>query len=314
MNTFTISNLSAKYSNDIIINNIDMTLKEGSLVSITGPSGCGKSTLLKALAGFNQTNGTVFIDNMDILTLEPYLRPITLMFQEARLFPHLTVKQNILFPTKMNRFKINKFQLNDQFISNLIDDIGLSEFSNIKPAELSGGQKQRVSLARAVASLPRLLLLDEPFSALDDENKNILYELLLKIRKKYNLTILMITHSISEALAFSDSIAVMDKGQIIQLDSVKHIIDKPKNLRVAKIIKSGIFCETKYLSYRNISFQKIPQKKHFNCQISQKQLTSSGYKYSFSWNGVENILETSLSVDTGEYLPIYYEHDHLIHF
>jgi ABC-type nitrate/sulfonate/bicarbonate transport system ATPase subunit len=193
----------------MVLNNISFSLAKGETLAIVGASGCGKSTLLRILSGIlpnangNSLQGEISIDG---LTSDQYRQTgnLAFMFQEATLMPHLTVRQNIELPLKI------KGNTNEQKIRDLIKAVGLEEYSNYLPKQLSGGMKTRVALARSFTTMPELLLLDEPFSALDIAWKSKLYVELEKLREKTDTTVVVVTHDVQEALLLADHVIVMN--------------------------------------------------------------------------------------------------------
>jgi len=193
----------------MVLNNISFSLAKGETLAIVGASGCGKSTLLRILSGIlpnskgNSLQGEISIDD---LTPDQYRQTgkLAFMFQEATLMPHLTVKQNIELPLKI------KGNTNEQKINNLIKAVGLTEYANYLPKQLSGGMKTRVALARSFTTMPELLLLDEPFSALDIAWKSKLYVELEKLREETDTTMVVVTHDVQEALLLADHVIVMN--------------------------------------------------------------------------------------------------------
>lgn len=187
-----------------VLNNISLSLEKGETLAIVGASGCGKSTLLRILSGILPNyKGEISIDG---LTPDQYRQTgkLAFMFQEATLMPHLTVKQNIELPLKI------KGSTNEQKTNDLIKAVGLEEYSNYLPKQLSGGMKTRVALARSFTTMPELLLLDEPFSALDIAWKSKLYMELEKLREETNTTVIIVTHDVQEALLLADYVIVMN--------------------------------------------------------------------------------------------------------
>lgn len=192
-----------------VLNDISFNLEKGKTLAIVGASGCGKSTLLRILSGIlpnakgNSLQGEISIDS---LTPDQYRQTgkLAFMFQEATLMPHLTVKQNIELPLKI------KGNINEQKTNNLIKAVGLEEYSNYLPKQLSGGMKTRVALARSFTTMPELLLLDEPFSALDIAWKSKLYVELEKLREETDTTVVVVTHDVQEALLLADHVIVMN--------------------------------------------------------------------------------------------------------
>lgn len=188
-----------------VLNNISLSLEKGETLAIVGASGCGKSTLLRILSGIlTNYKGEISIDG---LTPDQYRQTgkLAFMFQEATLMPHLTVKQNIELPLKI------KGSTNEQKTNDLIKAVGLEEYSNYLPKQLSGGMKTRVALARSFTTMPELLLLDEPFSALDIAWKSKLYMELEKLREETDTTVVVVTHDVQEALLLADHVIVMNR-------------------------------------------------------------------------------------------------------
>ncbi len=210
----------------IILNNLTLYIKEGEFVTIVGPSGCGKSTLLNIVAGMdNLFKGEILIDSKPIKK-SPYTDRVV-VFQEGALFPWLTVYQNIEFGLKIA--KIPKDQ-REKIVTDYINLVQLSNFTNAFIHQLSGGMKQRVAIARALALNPKILLMDEPFAALDVQTKKILYKELLKIHQETNKTILFVTHNINEAVALGDRVIVMSpKLKNIKKEFVVDI-PRPRNI------------------------------------------------------------------------------------
>lgn len=296
MKTIRVENISAGYEEKTIIHSASFEIIPNKLTSLVGPSGSGKSTLLKAIAGFIGCNGRIFVEDQDVHQLAPNLRPVTLMFQEPRLFPHLKVKENIHFPMTTQRFKKMKRPEGASFVDKLIIDVGLEQFTHKYPHQLSGGQKQRVALARAVASFSSLLLLDEPFSALDEGNRQKMYELLMEMAHKYGLTILMVTHSVPEAVSYSDNIVVMQDGFIIQSANTEMILQRPLTFEVAKTLNAGIYNLENYISFKNILTHPTPSSTTLTFNVSRRQSTLRGERLYFDWKGIENSIE-QLSTD-----------------
>ena len=199
-----------------VLQNISFDLEKGKTLAIVGASGCGKSTLLRILSGIlTKYEGDISIDG---LTPNQYRQTgkLAFMFQEATLMPHLTVKQNIELPLKI------KGSINEQKINNLIKAVGLEEYSNYLPKQLSGGMKTRVALARSFSTNPELLLLDEPFSALDIAWKSKLYVELEKLREETDTTVVVVTHDVQEALLLADHVIVMNSfGGIETIKEIK---------------------------------------------------------------------------------------------
>ncbi|MGN1166975.1 MAG: ABC transporter ATP-binding protein [Lachnospiraceae bacterium] len=250
-----INHLEVSLQKDKIIKDVSFTVKSGEFVSLLGASGCGKTTILKSIAGLLEIDkGSVCLDGREIQKLAPEKRGTVIVFQDLRLFPHMNVEKNISFPLELKKVPKNQQK---QIVKKLLAEVKLSGYEKRKIREMSGGQLQRVALARALAGEPSVLLLDEPFSGLDEKLRLEMGELVKKIQKERKITTILVTHDKREALRMSDRIALMDHGSILQYDSPRNIFEKPENRKVAEyfgranyikgIISEGRF-ESAYVS------------------------------------------------------------------
>lgn len=197
-----------------ILKGVDFSVKGGELMGLLGPSGCGKSTLLKAVAGIlPPKSGSILIGGEDMANVPPHKRGAVIVFQDMRLFPNMTALENVAFPIKMQG--VPKRQRLEQ-AGQLMKSVQLCGLESRRINELSAGQQQRVALARALAAQPRLLLLDEPFTALDNELKEEIRALVLELHKKFRTTTVLVTHDRQEAFAMADRIAVMREGRVMR--------------------------------------------------------------------------------------------------
>ncbi len=227
---------------------IDLTIRTGEFFTLLGPSGCGKTTLLRVIAGFEHpSNGQLRIKGQDVVGQAPNRRLVNTVFQNYALFPHMTVAQNIGFGLKMLGRPRSEI---DATTSEMMHLVKMEAMATRKPAELSGGQQQRVALARALAPRPRVLLLDEPLSALDLKLRKEMQTELKRLQVETGITFVFVTHDQEEALTMSDRLAVMNKGRILQLGSPHDIYHAPKERFVADFIG-----ETNFLSLQVISVQ-----------------------------------------------------------
>ncbi|MGB2166098.1 MAG: ABC transporter ATP-binding protein [Candidatus Puniceispirillales bacterium] len=216
------------------LNDISFAIEDNEFFTLLGPSGCGKTTLLRMIGGFeNITKGQIRLYGEDISTLQPNQRPINTVFQQYALFPHFTVFENVAFGLK--RLGRDRAFIKKQTEA-MLELIRMSEFAHRKPNQLSGGQQQRVALARALAPEPKVLLLDEPLSALDLKLRQAMREELKDIQKKTGITFIFVTHDQEEALTMSDRIAVMSNGEVQQIGTATDIYDHPVNHFVANFI------------------------------------------------------------------------------
>ena len=228
-----------KSGEDVVaVNNFTFTIPDGSLVGLLGPSGCGKSTTLYMISGLQKpTSGKIFFGDEDVTELSPVNRGIGLVFQNYALYPHMTVKQNILFPLQnlRGKDKMTKAKMLERAeeAARLVQIDGLMDR---KPSELSGGQQQRVAIARALVKMPRVLLLDEPLSNLDARLRLQTREEIRRIQKETGITTIFVTHDQEEAMSISDVIVVMKLGVVQQVGKPQEIYDNPTNLFVAKFL------------------------------------------------------------------------------
>ena len=220
-----IQNLTAGYDQDVILKAFSLSVEEGEFLSLLGPSGCGKSTLLKTIAGIVPAKcGSVLLDGQDITALPIHKRGTTVLFQDMRLFPHKSVAENVAFPLKMQGVPREERRKRAE---ELLEKVQLPGYGDRRPSELSGGQQQRVALARALAAKPKLLLLDEPFSALDENLREDMRTLVLQLRAEFGMTVILVTHDREEALSMSDRVALIFGGQLIQIDTPKQVYTHP---------------------------------------------------------------------------------------
>ena len=229
-----ISRLTKKFGDFVALDDISLDVNDGEFVCFLGPSGCGKTTFLRAIAGLDiQTSGTVHQGEKDISALPPSERDFGIVFQSYALFPNLTVEKNIAFGLEnqnLSRADIKKR------VDELLELVGLPEQEKKYPSQLSGGQQQRIALARAIATSPGLLLLDEPLSALDAQVRIYLRQEVKALQRKLAVTTIMVTHDQEEALTMADRIVVMNQGVIDQIGTPTEIYREPKTMFVANFI------------------------------------------------------------------------------
>jgi sulfate transport system ATP-binding protein len=222
------------YGDFAALDNVDFDVPSGSLTALLGPSGSGKSTLLRAIAGLDQPDtGTVTINGEDVTHIPPQRRGIGFVFQHYAAFKHLTVRDNVGFGLRIR--KRPKAEIKEK-VDNLLEVVGLSGFQSRYPNQLSGGQRQRMALARALAVDPQVLLLDEPFGALDAKVREDLRAWLRRLHDEVHVTTVLVTHDQSEALDVADRIAVLNKGRIEQVGSPTDVYDKPANAFVMSFL------------------------------------------------------------------------------
>ena len=231
LNKLSVKDLSKQYNGKFVLSNVSFDVKEG------GPSGCGKTTLLRILIGLeNQDSGTIIAEGKEISNLIPSDRGMGIIFQNYALFPNMTVLENVAYALT---FSMKKEEAN-KIAMETINLISLEDQVDKKPSQLSGGQQQRVAIARTLVTKPDIILLDEPISALDVQNKEIMKKELKDIQRKFNATMIFITHDQEEAFYLSDRIMVMNKGRIEQLDTPKEIYNNPINQYVEDFVVTHI--------------------------------------------------------------------------
>ena len=234
-----IENLFSGYDEDVVLKDLSLQVAEGEFLSLLGPSGCGKSTLMKTIAGILPArSGQIWLDGTDITGLPVHKRGTVVVFQDMRLFPHKTVAENVAFPLKMQG--VPK-QQRLQTAKELLAKVQMAGFESRKPGELSGGQQQRVALARALAAQPKLLLLDEPFSALDENLREDMRHLVLQLQKEFRMTVILVTHDREEALSMSDRVALLFDGKLHQIGSPREVYSRPADRQVADYFGNCVY-------------------------------------------------------------------------
>lgn len=200
----SIKDLNVELNNTLILKDVSLGIEEGEYVSLVGPSGCGKSTLFKAIAGIVPVkSGEIVLDGEKLNDIPAYKRGVVIVFQDMRLFPNMTVSENIAYPLKIKGIDRKKRLARAE---ELLADVQLEGLGDRRVNQLSGGQQQRVALARALAAEPKMMLLDEPFSALDEELREDMRQLIKKLHNEFHMTTMMVTHDINEARLMSDRI------------------------------------------------------------------------------------------------------------
>ncbi len=213
---------------------ITLDIKEGEFFSLLGPSGCGKTTLLRMIAGFETpTNGKILIGGDDMLNVPPHKRPANMVFQNYALFPHLSTFNNVAFGLRSSKTPKGEIE---QRVKTALELVRLGDYADRMPSQLSGGQQQRVALARAVVNRPKVLLLDEPLSALDVQIREEMQNELAQLQRQLNMTFVMVTHDQHEALALSTRVAVLCKGNLEQVGTPQEIFEQPNTRFVASFI------------------------------------------------------------------------------
>ena len=229
-----IDHVSKEFGDFIALNDINFTINQGEFFTLLGPSGCGKTTLLRIIAGFeNSDDGAVLFDDTNVVGLPPNKRHSNTVFQSYALFPHMTVFENVAFSLRLK--KVDNATVEEK-VRKYLSLVQLEEHMYKKPNQLSGGQRQRVAIARALINEPKVLLLDEPLSALDAKLRSSLLVELDRLHDKIGITFIFVTHDQSEALAVSDRIAIMNKGNVLQIGTPFEVYESPATQFVAQFI------------------------------------------------------------------------------
>jgi putative spermidine/putrescine transport system ATP-binding protein len=229
-----LERITKRFGDSVAVRDIDLTIAAGELVALLGPSGCGKSTLLRIISGFMpQSEGRVLFDGQSVDHLASNRRGVGIVFQNYALFPHMTVRQNVAYGLEVQRQPKERIAAR---VDEMLTLVKMTEFAERFPRQLSGGQQQRIALARCLAVDPKILLLDEPFGALD---KNLRLDMQLEVKRlqrEYGITTVLVTHDQEEALSMADRVAVMSRGRIEQVSSPIEIYDQPHTLFVNQFV------------------------------------------------------------------------------
>jgi putrescine transport system ATP-binding protein len=229
-----IENLSKSYGGFLAVDGVSLKIFKGEIFALVGSSGCGKTTLLRMLAGFvEQTEGQILIDGVEMSGVPPHLRPVNMMFQSYALFPHMTVEQNVGYG--LRRMELERTE-KQQRVQQALEMVQLGSYAARKPHQLSGGQRQRVALARALIRRPKVLLLDEPLSALDKKLRERTQFELMDLQYQVGTTFIVVTHDQDEAMALASRIAVMDRGRVVQVGTPSEIYEFPQSRFVADFV------------------------------------------------------------------------------
>ena len=247
-----LKNLYKKYQNNTVVNNFNIDVEKGELISILGPSGCGKTTTLRMIAGFiAPSSGEIFLSEERITDYPPEIRPVSTVFQNYALFPHLTVYENIeyglRYPLKVGK-KLDKKEKKER-TQKIINLVNLKGLENRRIDQLSGGQQQRVALARSLVLEPKVLLLDEPLSNIDTKLRETVRNEIRKIQKELGITMIFVTHDQEEAMSISDRIIVMNEGNIEQIGTPREIYTFPETVFVAEFIGKANIIEINKKSF-----------------------------------------------------------------
>jgi spermidine/putrescine transport system ATP-binding protein len=291
-----IKEIIKAYGNNIACDKVNLDINQGEFFFILGPSGCGKSTLLKIIAGLlQQESGDIKFDGVSYNEIPAYERPFNMVFQNYSLFPHLSVFNNVAFGLKMNNTPKKELK---KKVEETLSLFQISDLAERRPDQLSGGQQQRVALARAIVNQPKILLLDEPLSALDERLRLSMQQTLKELKSKLNTTFIYVTHNQEEALSMGDRIAIMNKGKIEQVSTPRDIYYTPATRFIAEFmgevniisyrvlcndnnIQSSILCrdEKEFLSFNpnGLKRKEIEIVRPENIDIDKKELGKNDY-------------------------------------
>lgn len=236
-----LRNISKQYEHNLVLKNINLKIASGELVCLVGPSGSGKTTLIKMLNRLlDASSGEILIDGKNILkqAIIPLRLNMGYVLQQIALFPHMTIFENITLMLELKKIPKNQWlPLAKEWLTKV--DLDPEKFLSRYPHELSGGQQQRIGIVRALISSPKILLMDEPFSALDPLNRRQLQDLIKQLQQELGLTIIFVTHDMSEAKRIADKIALLHEGKLVQYDTVESLIQHPKNEWVAQFLQGS---------------------------------------------------------------------------
>ena len=236
-----LQNITKCFGDFVAVDNVSLEIRDGEFFSLLGPSGCGKTTCLRMIAGFElPTEGEVKIAGQAMGETPPYKRPVNTVFQNYALFPHMTVAENVAFGLEMK--KVSRSEIKNR-VGETLEMVRLPQLADRKPRQLSGGQQQRIALARALVNRPKVLLLDEPLSALDLKLRKAMQYELKELQRQVGITFIFVTHDQEEAITMSDRIAVMSDGLVQQVGDPVEIYERPHNRFVADFIGETNFIE-----------------------------------------------------------------------
>ena len=251
-NIIEIRNVSKSFGEKCILKDVSISVKRGEFLTLLGPSGCGKTTLLRMIAGFGSPDsGEILINGADITNMPPHERPVNTVFQRYALFPHLDVYENIAFGLKLHKVPEDEI---DKRVRKVLKMVSMTDYEDRDVESLSGGQQQRVAIARAIVNQPQVLLLDEPLSALDLKMRKDMQIELKEMHRKLGITFVYVTHDQEEALTLSDTIVVLDDGNIRQIGTPADIYNEPQNSFVADFIGESNILNGKMIKDRLVEF------------------------------------------------------------
>lgn len=249
-NILELRNVTKDFSGQVVLKGISLNIKAGEFITLLGPSGCGKTTTLRIIGGFETPNsGELFFEGSNMLDISIHKRKVNTIFQNYALFPHLNVYQNVAYGLKVKKMKASVIK---QAVLEALELVNLLGFEDKSIEELSGGQKQRIALARALVNKPKILLLDEPLSALDSKLRQQMQAELKRLQDDLEITFILVTHDQEEALSMSDRIVVMNEGQIQQIGTPENIYNEPENKWTARFVGASNIIEDAIFVHDNL--------------------------------------------------------------
>ncbi|PHM49613.1 ferric ABC transporter ATP-binding protein [Xenorhabdus miraniensis] len=315
-----LKNVTKRFGNNTVIDSLDLSIPQGHMVTLLGPSGCGKTTVLRLVAGLEKpTSGNIFIDGEDVTDRSIQQRDICMVFQSYALFPHMSLGENIGYGLKM--LGRPKAEIRER-VREALELVDLSGFEDRYVDQISGGQQQRVALARALILKPKVLLFDEPLSNLDANLRRSMREKIRELQQQFNITSLYVTHDQSEAFAVSDTVLVMNKGKIMQMDSPQTLYRQPASKFMASFMgDANILPAAQDADYVEIFQYRIPRPANFTatqasitvgvrpeaitlrqqgnesqrCQINHVAYMGAQYEVTVDWHGQTLLLQVNAS-------------------
>lgn len=287
-----LENISKHFGSLVAVQDVNLVIEPAEFICFLGPSGCGKTTLLRMITGFEQqTTGDIIYDGKVINDVIPQKRDFGIVFQSYALFPNMTVHQNVAFGLKMR--KMPK-KLIDARVGEILQLVGLAEWEGHYPSQLSGGQQQRVALGRAIAIKPKVLLLDEPLSALDAKIRLRLRTVIKKLQEELGITMIYVTHDQEEALALADRVVIMRDGEIRQIGTPWEIYKEPKTSFIAEFVGTSNFITAKKLNGK-VRFGRL--------ELAVSNINDTDSKTVYLAIRPENIELLDETMDVEDYLP-----------
>ena len=257
-----IRNLGKNFGHEAAVSDVSLDIYDKEFLVLLGPSGCGKTTLLRMLGGFeNPTSGGIQMEGRDLVALPPNKRPLNMVFQSYAVFPHLNVRENIAYGLRIDRVSSSE---RERRVDEVLALVRLDSLAERYSHQLSGGQRQRVALARALVKRPRVLLLDEPLSALDAKLRETMQNELVKLQHTVGITFVVVTHDQDEALSMAERVAVMEHGRIRQLDTPRNLYEAPQNRFVADFVGRMNILPARALRQRTLCRGRT--RRNFRCQ------------------------------------------------